>query len=251
MAGFKPVGSGTSLKAMASKLFNTVKGAAVRLMTGLFSSDMTEARVTFNKSVQDGSFDMLESIDNARKEINTGDKLKQWLTGYVKSGHDYRGVLLQGHLYYFAYPEPLTKEELEYYDPYPLTLCFNVAYKMTGNLVEYGLNLHYLPRKVRKLVVNEIFELFKARYRGQMFTSEPRPFNEFAYKDLEKLVEKYQIDFAVRSYIPSLRKATIRFDYQDWPKALLIETKGFKGITEKQLIQLYYKHVQESKISRT
>jgi hypothetical protein len=247
MGDFRSVGSGLSLKTMASKLFSSIKGSAVRLVNGLFRTQMDETKTDFNKRVKAGSYKLMDEFDKAREEINDGTKLRAWLKDNMKD-NEYKGVQLQGHMFYFAYPEPLTKDELEYYDPFPLVICFNVAFKGTGNLVEYGLNLHYLPRKVRRLVVNDIFELFRKKYNGEMFSAEPRAFHEFSYRDLYSLIDKYHIDFAVRSYIPRLRKSTMHFNYQDWPKAILIETQGFKGITEKQLIQLYYKHVTEHKI---
>lgn len=61
-----------------------------------------------------------------------------------------------GNMYMYEYnPEDRSKQEMKYYDTFPLVLPFD-KYKSSHGQGFYGLNLHYLPPKVRALVLDEI-----------------------------------------------------------------------------------------------
>jgi hypothetical protein len=78
-----------------------------------------------------------------------------------------------------------------------------------------------------------------------MYSEEARAINEFNWEVLKSFVDKYHIEFAVRSYIPGRRKNTVYFDYADWPKAILIPSKGYVGTDERALERLYRMHLRK------
>lgn len=66
-----------------------------------------------------------------------------------------------GHMYFYNY-DPKYKDILPYYDKYPLVIPFD-TYK--GNIV--GLNLHYLPPKLRAILLDAILDLTDGKSKKQ------------------------------------------------------------------------------------
>lgn len=249
ISNFVSAGAGFLLGLAGGTLVNRLLSKLGRGIKGFFKAIVDATREEFNRQVQSGEFDFKQNFDDTYKEYgNKTDKIRKWLQKYLPD-HRYNGILLQGQLYLFRYEDPKYKEELEYYDPSPLVLAFGTYMAETGNLVEYGVNLHFLPLKIRKEFMNDIFTLFKNQYKDEMYSDKPRAVNEFTWETLQPYVDKYHIDFAVRSYITTLRTQTITFDYKDWPMATLIPSRGFlrdggrNSIAEKQIEAFYMKHV--------
>ena len=64
-----------------------------------------------------------------------------------------RGRAAVGRMYFFFY-DPKTKADLPYYDTFPL--IFKVANTQGGF---YGINLHYLPYKLRAKLMDALYEI--------------------------------------------------------------------------------------------
>lgn len=237
-------GAGFSLGLLGKSLLKKLFGSLGSAVKGVYKTMIDATKTTFNRSLAEGKFDMHTVLQADFKKYSNKVTLTTWLRSYVKK-HSYRGIMVQGHLYYFVYDDPLTKDKLEFYDTSPVVLSFGLYLANTGNLVEYAVNLHYLPQEVREAFMTDIFNLFKKQYKGEMYTSKPRSINEFTWQQLQTFVDKYGIDFAVRSYIPERRKATMVFDYEDWGKACCIQSKQFIGITDRDLKKLYKQHLYQ------
>jgi len=54
-----------------------------------------------------------------------------------------------GKLYLYAY-DAKNKDTLPVWDKFPLILCLGSKVAKNGNLLFYGLNLHYVPPRVRQ-----------------------------------------------------------------------------------------------------
>lgn len=69
-----------------------------------------------------------------------------------------------GRMYYFEY-DALTKDTLPYWDKFPLVFFFNfvkgdgVTWGERGVTYLFGLNMHYLPPKMRLLVFEDLIKL--------------------------------------------------------------------------------------------
>lgn len=71
-----------------------------------------------------------------------------------------------GKLYFFKY-DALHKDTLPYWDMYPLVFFFG-GYKKDGKSYLLGLNLHYLPPKLRLVLFTELLKLKnEKRFRKQ------------------------------------------------------------------------------------
>lgn len=233
---------GLAGRSLLSKLFKTV-GSAVK---GIYHVVMDATRRQFNSDVQRSDFNFRNTIEEDSRKYKNAVTLRTWFKKYAKE-HRYRGLLIQGHLYCFTYDDPVTKDKLEYYDTTPLVLSFGVYYAETGNIVERGINLHFLPMDVRKALLLDIFNAFKDRYKGKMYSSKPRSINELDWEFLKQYIVKYGIDFAVRSYISDRRRNTIIFGYEDWGKAICIPSSKFVGIDDRALQRRYKAHLVDLK----
>jgi hypothetical protein len=135
---------------------------------------------------------------------------------------------------------------LAFYDEKPLVLAFSVSLAGTGNMIQRGINLHMLPKKVREAFIVDIFELFRKQYGGTMYSNKPRKINEFDWQTLQVFVDKYHIDFAVRSYIPERQYGVVYIDYQDWGKAMAL-AGAYIGTTEVQLNRMYRQFISQKR----
>lgn len=224
-------------RALITKLFSKVGGK----LTGVYRTIVDATRRAFNDDVKKIGFNFRDRMSVDFRTYRNGKKLQAWLAEQQQY-KAYRGLLLQGWLSYFSYPKPLGENSLEFWDKRPLVLSFGIYFAKTGRMVEYGINLHYLPRGLRLPFLADVFELFKAKFKGQMYSDEPRPLNGVSWELLQKLVDKYHLEFAVHSYIPELRRKTVIIDFQDWGKALALAS-DFTGITEVELQRMYRQHV--------
>lgn len=235
---FKSFGAGFLAGMFGKKLIGNMLNKLSGAVTGVWKVIVDATRRAFNESIKAGTFDMKQRLNEDAAEYKNPIKLKAWLKSYI-ANHRYRGILIQGQLYYFTYDDPLTKDRLEFYDTTPLVLSFGTYLAKTGNMVEYGINLHMLPLDIRKAFLVDIFETYKNLYKGEMYSSKPRSINELNWESLQVFVDKYGIDFAVRSYITDRRKLTVIFDYEDWGKAVMLPSSQFVGITDRELMRRY------------
>lgn len=242
---WKSFGAGIKAGGFGRKLFTDLFKAIGGKLTGVYQTIVDATRKAFNAEATKDDFDFRQTIVSDARAMSDITKLRNWYKDYA-SKHRYRGMLIQGWLTYFQYDTPLTEQMLGYWDKRPLVLSFGVYLAKTGNLIEYGVNLHYLPRAVREAFLADIFDLFRNKYQGEMFSTDARPINEFDWKFLQTFVQKYGLDFAVHSYIPHLRKNTVVFDYQDWGKALALSS-AFVGISDHELMKQYKQHLVNRK----
>jgi hypothetical protein len=239
-AGFLVGWSGRSL---ISKLLS-LASVFGRQVKGVYKVILDATKRAFNSDVQRRDFNFKDMIQEDAKKYKNPVTLRTWLKKYMLE-QKYRGLLIQGHVFAFAYEDPLTKDKLEYYDTTPLVLSFGIYFANTGNMIEYGINLHYLPRDVRVEFLTDIFNEFKRRYKGQMYSDKPRAINELTWQELKKYITKYGIDFAVRSYIPERRRHTIIVRYEDWGKIINMPSSKFVGTNDRQIERFYKQHLTQ------
>lgn len=148
--------------------------------------------------------------------------------------------LLPGQLSTFEYPNPKTEPDLEYYDRTPCTIFFGLTRDKKNNLREIGINIHYFPPFARVRVINTIYEVFKKYYQLQ-FNEEVHKVNRYInWPVLKRLCKKYKIGFAVKMYVPMLRRNTHIIPTRLWPTVLY--TEGHFSKDTLQNIMTYWRH---------
>ena len=147
--------------------------------------------------------------------------------------------VIPGQLVMFNYFNPITKEELEYYDAMPVTIFFGVYNTERGKRI-IGFNIHYYPPRVRYEVMNRIFEIYKPFYLKSFNNPIKKEMDHFEYKWLMQQLEKAKLDFGVRQYDPSLCGKIIPLPTEAWAKAVFTEGH-FKKSTREKIMQ-YWKN---------
>lgn len=180
-------------------------------------------------------FTQLRNESNAAGLAKRSKEAKEWFTERVKelNGRINRNTLLRdeslamkkapqwGFMYMFVY-DPKTKDDLPYYDRFPLIIMTEPA---PGGF--YGLNLHYLQPKVRAIFLDkllstvkgkEIDEKTRLRTRYEILTR-ARKFREFAP--------------CFKRYLFSQVKTRIsQVPGTEWDIAIFLPTEHFKGASK-------------------
>jgi len=195
---------------------------------------------------------------NFWKEINSNDVADanrpdkaaiKWFKDYRKDTdvQHRREFMKQGHLYIFEYKDPKYKDVLDFFDTQPLVLCLGQTKSVEYALNNIGINLHLLPPKVRRLVLFEVWQMFRTSFKSNLYSKNQKP-TKIYWEDIKKPLEKYGIDFAIRSYIPPRQTNTIEFKQEDWSKAIWLPSAGYSKITAPQLEKKWREHVKKAKI---
>lgn len=111
-----------------------------------------------------------------------------------------------GRLLTFTY-NPKTKKTLPFYDVYPLILVMQIERKFI-----YGLNLHYLPPRLREDMLKDL-KVERNNFRRISEIASRLPYSKFALK----------------RYIPNRMKNTINIPKTEWEIAVQLPYEQFKG----------------------
>jgi hypothetical protein len=205
------------------------------------STKTTTATAKRNANKAPKDFDMLKAI---RKEKIYKDNVKRRdavARKFVDENYDIKGKpsILPGQLIMFNYFEPATKEKLEYYDAMPCTIFFGIVKTKNGKRV-IGFNIHYYPPRIRYMLINRIYEIFKPIYSKNFNTPLTSEMDYFNYKMLISQLQKAKLDFGIREYIPNLMAKVIPIPVSGWQKAVFTEGH-FKKETRQQILN-YWKN---------
>jgi hypothetical protein len=146
-----------------------------------------------------------ESRSNARYPANI-----------IDSGNKENEVRV-GHMYHFFY-DPKTKADLPYYDRFPLIFMVGPA---KGGF--YGINLHYLPPKLRATLMDNLYRIASDRRYDQNTKL------RISY-DVLKGASKYRyFKPTFKHYLNSnVQSKFIKIDSAEWDIALFLPTERFE-----------------------
>lgn len=147
--------------------------------------------------------------------------------------------IMPGQLIMFNYFQPKTEEQLKYYDAMPCTIFFGTIKTKEGPRV-IGFNIHYYPPKIRFMLMDRIFDIFKPMYLESWDTSLPEEISDFNYKMLIRQLQKAKLDFGIREYIPQLMHKITPIPPAHWQKAVFTEGR-FKKETREQILNHWKK----------
>ena len=122
-----------------------------------------------------------------------------------------------GQMVFFRY-DPKHKATLPYYDTYPLSIIIGV-HKGTFT----GLNLHYLPPKLREMFISALFDTLN-NHEFDKTTKFVVDYN------LLRAASKYKyFKPCIKNYLFSHMKTKIQIVRpQQWPRAILLPVANFK-----------------------
>jgi hypothetical protein len=134
--------------------------------------------------------------------------------------------IMPGSLYMFLY-DPKTKDELPYYDMFPLVFPYK---KLSGGFM--GLNMHYLPYQARVVLLQRLMDFAtdknmtentRIRYSWNLISGVSR------FKWAEPCVKHY-----LNSH---LKSGFRKIDAPDWTTAMLLPVEQFVGASKNKVWQ--------------
>jgi hypothetical protein len=135
-----------------------------------------------------------------------------------------RSKVEPGSMYMYHY-DPKTKDTLPFYDEFPL--IFPIEPTKDGF---YGLNLHYLPLKLRAQLMDALYKF-----------SSDKKFDErtklnFSYKLLKSAAGLNMYKPCLKRYLMSHVRSQFLYVFpSEWDTALFLPTARFKKATDKQV----------------
>lgn len=132
--------------------------------------------------------------------------------------------IVPGSMYMFLY-DPKGKDQLPYYDRFPLVLPYQ---KVAGGFM--GLNLHYLPYQPRMVLLQRLMEFATDRNLGEN--------TRIRYSwSLIGGVSKFKwAEPCIKHYLINHVKSTFRkIDANDWATAVMLPVEQFVGATKNQV----------------
>lgn len=199
-------------------------------------------------SKPDKDFQLIKAIrkeKDYKSNIGRRDKnSRKYIAEHCNKDKNNKKTLMAGQLVVFDYFQPKTEEELEYYDAMPCTIFFGITKTDDGPRV-IGFNIHYYPPRIRFLVMDRIFDIFKPFYIKSWNNPLKQELSYFDYKMLIYQLQKAKLDFGIRMYIPKLMANITPIPPNTWSKAVLTEGR-FKKAT-REAIMNYWKQKIEDK----
>lgn len=127
-------------------------------------------------------------------------------------------VIFPGEMYLFRY-DPKTKEQLPYYDIYPLVLPFR---KIPNGFL--GINLHYLPYAVRMFTLKQLNQFVNNQRMDE--TTRVR----LSWRLLESSIKFEPAKACVKHYISEqMQSRMMKIPYPDWVIASQLPVERFIG----------------------
>lgn len=179
----------------------------------------------------------IEALRNAIDPSTAQDNSRTWLREQaqsVRQVNNPRNLLAQnnrlvtnlsiGRMYLFAY-DPKTKDDLPYYDRFPLIFPFQ---KVTGGF--YGINMHYLPHILRARLMDALYDV--ANNKANDDTTKLR----LSYQLLNSTSKFRYFKPCVKHYLNSHVKSRFLWvPAEQWETALFLPLERFVGANKQQV----------------
>lgn len=167
---------------------------------------------------QDPRFNQTRSVDWFKQKITQlgGNSPSAKTDLLAETKHLQTQMFLPGAMHMFAY-DPKYKEELPFYDKFPLALIFSVE----GDLVR-GINFHYLPYVLRARLFDKMWQI------ASKYHNNKQQVMRLNWKLLGNISKFPEVQPAVKSYLYShVRSRIIKVPVEDWKTAIFLPTETF------------------------
>jgi hypothetical protein len=135
-----------------------------------------------------------------------------------------RSAIVPGNLYMYVY-DPKTKDDLPYYDRFPLVFPFR---KTQDGF--YGLNMHYLPYDLRIKLLDQLL-VFKNNSRMDETTR-----IKYSWALIDGVSRFAPAKPCVKQYLSGHVRSQFRQIYsEDWATAMLLPVERFVGASKQQV----------------
>ena len=154
-----------------------------------------------------------------------------------------------GKIYVFKYENPVTEEKLPWFDKDPVVLALD-----TKDNTDIGINLNLLQSPFRQELLDALYTKLKGKIEPQLKgvkKDDPRKqagIKDFTYESAKIFLDRFGFGFAVRRYLPNLKKGQAVVSYDSWPKIALAEFANIEGATVTQIRKEFIEYNRTNKI---
>lgn len=169
---------------------------------------------SFRKSMKDKT---------AMGKLSVRKKTDDWFRDTIKKtvrGHQVTSPE-PGKLYAYVY-DAKHKATLPVWDVYPLIICLGFGGTASGEILMYGLNLHYIPPKARQQLLEELLK---------QYANTPVISNKTKLKVKWSDVKGFRgANSMIKAYIPGrIQGKLVEIKPADWANVVLLPTQQFKS----------------------
>jgi len=195
-----------------------------------------------------------KDIKDLSKEAGSKTKARrgaeEWFEKASKSVRDnsvakYSKPFKTGMIHVFRYDKPKNIKTLPWWDRNPVVLALDPHESGT----DVGINLNLLPVQMKEDLLDMIYD----RMEGQIKSKSGRASKDNAmtqgqinliYKDAVKFLKQFGFDFAVRQYIPQLKKNQKVVSYESCAKIALCDFDDLYGIGINEVKRAFREHLK-------
>lgn len=135
-----------------------------------------------------------------------------------------KNTIVPGNLYMFLY-DPKTKDDLPYYDKFPLVFPYK---KVGGGFM--GLNMHYLPYQPRIILLQRLMDFATDRNMNENTRI------KYSWSLINGVSKFKWAEPCIKHYLIGQVKSTFRkIDAPDWTTAMMLPVEQFVGASKNQV----------------
>lgn len=205
-----------------------------------------------SKGELEREFDLLSDI---AKESKKKSSIK-WYQGILAlsggqefyNNNEVAAVVRQGNkpyvggIFQYVY-DAKTKDKLKYWDKFPIVIP--IEFYDDGFL---GLNLHYMPPKIRIKILDKLMSYQKTIKTG---TNGKRVYMQLSYEMLKGLHHIPGFDFMIKRYLYNhIRSKMMRIGSKYWKDVAYLPTQRFEKASETTVWADAMKHIRKEKKRR-
>jgi len=161
-----------------------------------------------------------------------------------------------GKIYVFKYENPVTKESLPWWDKAPVVLALDNPER---DHTYYGVNLNLLPARFRQEILDQLYTKLNSKIQVNIKGNKAsdavkqRPLVDLKYAAVKAYLDRFGLGFAIRRYLPNLKKNQAVVSYESWPKIAICEFAKIHGASigqiRKEFIQYNVENRNKTKAS--
>jgi hypothetical protein len=148
-------------------------------------------------------------------------------------------------IHVFRYEKPLNIKTLEWWDKNPVVLALEPHESGT----DVGINLNLLPVQFKEDLLDMIYDRMQGQIKSQNGKSKENNALtqgqiKLIYKDVKKFLVQFGFDYAIRQYVPQLKKNQKVVSYESWAKIALCDFQDLNGIGINEVKRAFQEHLK-------
>jgi hypothetical protein len=150
-----------------------------------------------------------------------------------------------GMIHVFRYDKPKHMKTLPWWDRSPVVLALDPHDSGT----DVGINLNLLPVQMKEDLLDMIYDRMAGQIKSKTVRSKKDNAStqgqiDLIYKDAVKFLKQFGFDFAIRQYIPQLKKNQKVVSYESWAKIALCDFDDLNGIGINEVKAAFREHLK-------